>query len=148
MATTATEKAPKGEAALPKPEPHVLVLFGATGDLASQAAPRALPPRSGGADARGVPIVGSSLTDLDDEGFREHVRDALGEFCRMDISDDEWDPFGERLSYVQSKADALSAGRREAPSEALGQEARRLHYLSVPPSAAVRCVPRRWAKPA
>ena len=34
MAVSTDEKVVEGEGALPKPEPHVLVLFGATGDLA------------------------------------------------------------------------------------------------------------------
>jgi glucose-6-phosphate 1-dehydrogenase len=136
MATTTTDEARTGEAALPRPEPHVLVLFGATGDLAR----RKLLPGLFHLDRVGLMpeeyrIVGSSLTEMDDEGFRKHVRDALNEFCRMEIDGDEWEPFSERLSYVQSKADALAKGVAKA-EEAIGQEARRLHYLSVPPAAA------------
>src|SRR4051794_31746657 len=136
MAISEVDDAPKGEEALPKPGPHVLVLFGATGDLAR----RKLLPGLFHLDRVGLMpddyrIVGSSLTELDDDGFREHVRDALDEFCRMDVADDEWEPFSERLSYVQSKADALAEGVANA-EEAIGEEARRLHYLSVPPSAA------------
>jgi glucose-6-phosphate 1-dehydrogenase len=136
MATTATEEAPTGEAALPKPEPHVLVLFGATGDLAR----RKLLPGLFHLDRAGLmpdayQIVGSSLAEMDDEGFRKHVRDSLDEFCRKDLDEEEWESFSERLSYVQSNADALAKGVAKA-EEAIGEEARRLHYLSVPPSAA------------
>src|SRR6185369_4006942 len=80
-------------------------------------------------------IVGTSLSDLDDERFRQHVRGALEEFCRVEVSDEDWEPFSERLSYVPSKADALADGVASA-EEAIGEEARRLFYLSVPPAAA------------
>jgi glucose-6-phosphate 1-dehydrogenase len=136
MATSAVDDARAGEGALPKPEPHVLVLFGATGDLAR----RKLLPGLFHLDRVGLMpeayrIVGTSLSELDDQAFREHVRGALGEFCRMDITDDEWEPFSERLAYVPSGADALAAGVAKA-EQAIGREGRRLHYLSVPPSAA------------
>jgi glucose-6-phosphate 1-dehydrogenase len=136
MATTATKTEPTGEAALPKPEPHVLVLFGATGDLARRKLlPGLFHLEQVGLMPDDYRIVGSSLTELDDEGFRKHVRDALQEFCRVDITEDDWEAFSERLSYVQSKADALAEGVAKA-EKAIGQEVRRLHYLSVPPSAA------------
>jgi glucose-6-phosphate 1-dehydrogenase len=136
MAISTDDKVLEGEAALPKPEPHVLVLFGATGDLAR----RKLLPGLFHLDQVGLMpdayrIVGTSLSELDDQKFREHVRGALEEFSRMEISDDEWEPFSERLSYVPSKADALAAGVASA-EEAIGSEARRLFYLSVPPAAA------------
>src|SRR3954447_6296549 len=122
--------------ALPRPAPHVIVLFGATGDLARRKLiPGLFHLEQVGLMPEDYRIIGSSLTELDDEGFRGHVRDALGEFCRMDINDGEWERSSERLSYVQSKADALAKGVAKA-EEAIGQEARRLHYLSVPPSAA------------
>src|SRR5512132_3837147 len=103
MAVSADEKTLQGERALPKPEPHVLVLFGATGDLAR----RKLLPGLFHLDRVGLMpdeyrIVGPSLSELDDEEFREHVRAALEEFCRVEISDDDWQPFSARLSYVPS----------------------------------------------
>src|SRR3954471_2832320 len=109
MATTATKNEPAGEGALPKPEPHVLVLFGATGDLARRKLlPGLFHLQQVGLMPEDYRIVGTSLSELDDEKFREHVRGALKEFCRVDISDEDWEPFSERLSYVPSKADALA----------------------------------------
>jgi glucose-6-phosphate 1-dehydrogenase len=136
MAVSTDEKTLQGEGALPKPEPHVLVLFGATGDLARRKLlPGLFHLEQVGLMPEDYRIVGTSLSELDDEKFREHVRGALEEFCRMDISDEDWEPFRERLSYVPSKADALAAGVASA-EEAIGREARRLFYLSVPPAAA------------
>ena len=133
MAVSTDEKVVKGEGALPKPEPHVLVLFGATGDLARRKLlPGLFHLEQVGLMPEDYRIVGTSLSELDDEKFREHVRGALEEFCRVEISDEDWEPFSERLSYVPSKADALAAGVGSA-EEAIGKEARRLFYLSVPP---------------
>src|ERR1700712_5847035 len=111
MAVSTIDNAREVEGSRPRPEPHVLVLFGATGDLAR----RKLLPGLFHLDRVGLMpdaygIVGTSLAELDDEGFRKHVRDALEEFCRMDLDEDEWESFSERLSYVQSKADALAKG--------------------------------------
>ena len=121
---------------LPSPEPHVIVLFGATGDLARR---KLIPGLFHLNRVRLLPkeyrIVGSTLEDLDDEEFRRHARGALGEFCRMDVADDDWDAFSERLSFVPARADPLADAVSRAEEE-IGGEARRLYYLSVPPVAA------------
>ena len=105
MAVTKVAEAREGERSLPKPEPHVLVLFGATGDLArSKLLPGLFHLDRAGLMPDSYRIVGTSLSELDDEAFREHVRGALEEFCRMEIADDEWESFSELLSYVPSKA--------------------------------------------
>ena len=136
MAVSSADAASERAQELPKPEPHVLVLFGATGDLARRKLiPGLFHLEQVGMMPDDYRIVGASLDELDDEGFRRHVRDALGEFCRMDVDDENWKAFSERLSYVPSQADALAAGVARA-EEAIGGEARRLYYLSVPPSAA------------
>ena len=56
MAVSSPDAASEHAQALPKPGPHVLVLFGATGDLARRKLiPGPLPPRAGRADARRLP---------------------------------------------------------------------------------------------
>jgi glucose-6-phosphate 1-dehydrogenase len=137
MAISSADIAHERDHALPKPAPQVLVLFGATGDLARRKLiPGLFHLERVGLMPEDYRIVGTSLTELDDDGFREHAREALGEFCRMPIDDeDDWHAFSERLSYVASKADALADGVARA-EQAMGREAKRLHYLSVPPSAA------------
>ena len=118
-------------------KPHVIVLFGATGDLARR---KLLPgllhlARSGLLPERR--IVGTSLDDLDDDGFRKLARKAWDEFSTRGVPDDECAAFAETLSYVAQddgpSALAAAVGRAEAE---LGGEPRRLHYLSVPPAAA------------
>jgi len=121
---------------LPRPDPHVIVLFGATGDLARR---KLIPGLFHLQRVRLMPedyrIIGSSLDDLDDDSFRERARDALDEFSRMDVGDSDWEAFSERLAFMPARADALAEGVARAEQE-IGQEAYRLHYLSVPPSAA------------
>ena len=136
MAVTAGDVASDRAHKLVRPGPHVIVLFGATGDLSRR---KLIPGLFHLSQAGLLPeefrIVGTSLDDLDDERFRDFARDALREFCRVKFGDEEWAAFSERLSYVPSRADALAAGVGQA-EEAIGEEASRLHYLSVPPPAA------------
>ena len=136
MAVDSADAASERAQELLKPEPHVLVLFGATGDLARRKLiPGLFHLEQVGLMPDDYRIVGASLDELDDEAFRDHVREALREFCRMEVDDDNWRTFSERLHYVPSRADALAAGVASA-EEAIGGEARRLYYLAVPPSAA------------
>ena len=117
--------------------PHVIVLFGATGDLSRR---KLIPGLLHLFQAGLVPdcrIVGTSLDDFDDERFRVFAREACDEFSSHVISTEQWTVFSRRLSYVRS--DAGPAGLTAAVAEAerqLGGEPRRLHYLSVPPNAA------------
>src|SRR3954454_11229255 len=137
MPVSSVDVARERARALPRPAPHVIVLFGATGDLARR---KLIPGLFHLEQVALMPedyrIIGTSLDELDDDAFREHARAALGEFCRVPIDDEgDWRAFSERLSYVQSGSDALAAGVARAEQQ-IGREARRLHYLSVPPSAA------------
>src|SRR5271156_6357687 len=80
--------------------PHVMVLFGATGDLARR---KLLPGLFHLSQAGLLPefrIVGTSLDDLDDEGFRNFARGALDEFAHHGVPDDDWKNFSTRLFFV------------------------------------------------
>src|SRR5579859_3317436 len=84
--------------------PHVMVLFGATGDLARR---KLLPGLFRLAQAGLLPecrIVGTSLDDLDTDGFRSYARGALAEFAQREVTDADWDVFAEQLSYVCQSA--------------------------------------------
>ncbi len=117
--------------------PHVLVLFGATGDLARR---KLLPGLLHLWQAGLLPdfrVVGTSLDPLDDEGFRKLARQACDEFARPGISDLQRARFEERLSFVpQSGGSAALSAAVSTCEAALGGSPRRLHYLSIPPSAA------------
>jgi glucose-6-phosphate 1-dehydrogenase len=121
----------------PSPDPHVIVLFGATGDLASR---KLLPGLFRLAQSALMPtdfrIIGSGR-HAPDGGFADLVRRALEEHAEEPPSDEAWAAFAPRLSFVASSADdgdALAAAVRAARSE-LGEDSRTLLYLSVPPSA-------------
>src|SRR5215510_7637487 len=81
-------------------QPHVIVLFGATGDLARR---KLLPGLLHLAEAGLLPecrIIGTSLEDFDDEAFRKFARAACEEFARRPLADADWAEFERRLTYV------------------------------------------------
>ena len=126
-------------------QPHVVVLFGATGDLARRKLlPGMLRLWQAGLLER-ARIIGTSLEDIDTDAFVELARQACAEFGRGEVSDADWDRFAADLSYVsqQSGAAALAAAVHEAESALAAEhegDVARLHYLSVPPRAALDVV--------
>src|SRR3954447_9010826 len=127
-------------------QPHVVVLFGATGDLARR---KLLPGllhllEAGLLDA--CRIVGTSLDDLDTEEFVKLTRGAVDEFSRP-FDETCWEDFASRLTFVKQSdgPHALAEAVREAEKELAAEtgpdaEIGRLHYLSVPPKAALPVV--------
>jgi glucose-6-phosphate 1-dehydrogenase len=121
--------------------PHVIVLFGATGDLARRKLLPGLAHLVASELAPDIRIVGTSLEELTDEEFRDFARKAVEEFGAHKLSTEQWDAFDDHLVYVPQTAgpEALAASVHKA-EEQLGPDARRLHYLSVPPKAAVAVI--------
>ncbi|HMJ03354.1 MAG TPA: glucose-6-phosphate dehydrogenase, partial [Conexibacter sp.] len=123
---------------LAAPDPHVIVLFGATGDLARRKLlPGLLHLSEAGLMPRDFRVVGTSLDELDDDGFRALARRASDDFARHRFSEQQWEEFARHLTYVPR--DAGVAGLTQKVGEAvaeIGGGARLLHYLSVPPAAA------------
>jgi len=123
-----------------RPEDHVVVLFGATGDLAKR---KLLPGLFHLAIAGLLPenyrIIGSAPAQfaLTDEQFREHARDAVAEFSATKPVGEEWAGFEERLSFgAADPADAKPlVSAVGAAEQALGGTPRRLFHLAVPPAA-------------
>jgi glucose-6-phosphate 1-dehydrogenase len=120
------------------PDNHVIVLFGASGDLSKR---KLLPGLFHLNEAGLMPpdfrIVGCSRSPLTDEEFRALARESVKSFGRRPATDECWEPFAEKLTYVGT-AEGL-AELKETVTEsidAIGDETRLLHYLSVPPSAA------------
>jgi glucose-6-phosphate 1-dehydrogenase len=116
--------------------PHVVVLFGATGDLAKR---KLFPGLYRLALAGRLPedyrVIGSGRHEPKGD-FTAQVRDALEEFVG-DLDADVADRLLSRISFQTSDADdgsALVAAVRDAEAE-LGDDVRRLVYLSVPPAA-------------
>lgn len=118
-------------------EPHVIVLFGATGDLAKRKLLPGLAHLDQSELAPNIQIIATSLEDLTDDEFRELAKNAIDEFGAHKLTPEQWEEFAKILTYVSQDAgsEALAAAVAEA-EETLGDNARRLHYLSVPPKAA------------
>jgi glucose-6-phosphate 1-dehydrogenase len=121
--------------------PHVVVLFGATGDLARRKLLPGLAHLATSALAPDIRVIGSSLEEMDDDGFRKIAQEAIGEFGNHRLSAEQWDTFAEHLVFVPQSGgpDALAAAVAEAETQ-LGPNVRRLHYLSVPPRAALAVI--------
>ncbi len=120
---------------------QVVVLFGATGDLSRRKLLPGLFHLAAAGYMPGCRIVGVSLDDVDAEGFRNVAHGALTEFGARQFTDAEWQGFANGLDYVSLNAgpQALRAAVERAEA-AIGAESRRLHYLSVPPNAALSAV--------
>ena len=117
-------------------EPHVIILFGATGDLAAR---KLLPGLLHLAMTGMMPdyrIVGASTSTLTDEEFRHLARHAVDQYSTDKISLLQWANFEKRLSFCSTSAgpEAMAGAVASAETE-IGGEPRRLHYLSVPPAA-------------
>lgn len=121
--------------------PQVVVLFGATGDLARRKLLPGLFHLSSAGFIPGCRIIGVSLDEIDADAFRANARSALDEFSSRKITDADWHAFAASLDYVPLAAGAAGVKAAVDKAEAsLGAESRRLHYLSVPPSAALPAV--------
>ncbi|RYG66551.1 glucose-6-phosphate dehydrogenase, partial [bacterium] len=121
--------------------PQVVVLVGATGDLARR---KLLPGLFHLCTAGFIPgcrIIGASLDDIDADAFRAFTRKALEEFGTRKLDDASWQTFAASLDYVpisrgpQALKDAVVRAEKSFEGET-----RRLHYLSVPPNAALAAV--------
>ena len=126
---------------LPPLAPHVIVLFGAAGDLAKR---KLLPGAFHLSRAGLIPdcrIIGTSLEELDDESFRALAKDACEQFGRKVDDPAALDVFLEKLSYVPTEEgpEALAAAVKREESELPGAP-RRLYHLSVPPTAAAEVI--------
>ncbi|WP_373288341.1 glucose-6-phosphate dehydrogenase [Chelatococcus reniformis] len=121
--------------------PQVVVLFGATGDLSRRKLLPGLFHITGVGFIPGCRIIGVSLDELDTAGFRQFAREAVDQFSTRKIDEADWAAFAETLDYVPlaQGAGALRAAVERA-EQALGEGCRRLHYLSVPPAAALSAV--------
>jgi glucose-6-phosphate 1-dehydrogenase len=120
---------------------QVLVLVGSTGDLSKR---KLLPALFHLCSTGFIPacrIVGVSLDDMDAEAFRKLARDAVGEFYPRKVDAGAWSAFAELLDYVSLAAGPAVLNEAVLKAEAdLGGDVRRLHYLSVPPDAALAAV--------
>ena len=119
--------------------PTTVVLFGATGDLSR----RKLLPGMFRLFTNGlVPdmrLIGTSLDDHTAESFISFVRKALDEF-EVSVTKEEWKEFSSRLLWAPGGTAAALRAAVDAAHADLDEPHRLLHYLSVPPMAALSVI--------
>jgi glucose-6-phosphate 1-dehydrogenase len=122
----------------PTPDPFVLLLFGARGDLARRMLfPSLYRLAAAGRLPKEYAIIGSGRHSPDSEdAFRDSIREALADKVD-DLDDDIASEFLSRLSFQASSDDDGSdlAAKAADARESLGDGARTIIYLSVPPTA-------------
>jgi glucose-6-phosphate 1-dehydrogenase len=124
-----------------RPDPCLLVIFGASGDLTSKklmpalyslALRRLLPEKFG--------IVGAARSHESDEGFRERMKEAVQEYARDPFNEEVWEELAAGMRYVtldfadDDGEDQLAQTLTELDMER-GTMGNRVYYFAVPPSA-------------
>src|SRR5438046_3772317 len=121
------------------PQPCIIVIFGATGDLTHRtlipalynlAANGELPPA--------VAIIGFARRPKSDDDFRKEMEEAVRKFSRQAVRDEIWKTFSQSLFYHQSEFGAEAGYKRlsERLSETdknHGTRENRLVYLAAGP---------------
>ena len=124
---------------LPKGDPCVLVIFGATGDLTRRKLMPALFRLMCEGCLDDVHILCVGRSPVSDQEFRKSIRDSLNPSNRVEhCSDEEWDRLTERISYFQGELDKDEtysgiASRLDELVKA-GASPNSLFYFSTPPS--------------
>jgi glucose-6-phosphate 1-dehydrogenase len=124
------------------PTPTTVVLFGATGDLAQRKLLPGLLHLFQSGLLREVQVVGTSLDEHDRESFIEFTQKAVAEYGGEGPDPEGWPEFSKRLHWAPGAggAEALRNTVAEAEAQFETDQVRRLHYLSVPPKAALPVV--------
>jgi len=123
----------------PTPEPCVVVIFGASGDLAS----RKLVPALHNLQMEGLipdqtSVVGTSRTEYSDEEFAREMHAAVKQHSRIEPTDQGWARFFKDVYYVQGDLKDDDSFRRlksklEAIDETNGTKGNRIWYLALLP---------------
>ena len=128
------------------PEPCVLVIFGASGDLTKR---KLFPALYSLAFRRLLPeefaVVGVARTEETDEGFRERMREAVQTSSRDEFREEVWDGLAGGIRYIAT--DFADEGGAKALVETLndldetrGTSGNRVYYFAVPPRAIVTLI--------
>jgi glucose-6-phosphate 1-dehydrogenase len=119
------------------PEDQIVVLFGATGDLARRKLlPGLFHLARVGLMPRRFRIIGAARHEIDVGEFRDLARESVDGSGRRSLDAEAWDRFAESLRFAavgdgyEELADAVADARGE-----LGANAGVLLYLSLPPRA-------------
>ena len=107
----------------------VIVLFGATGDLAA----KKIFPALAGLEANGklgIPIVGVATSPLSDEELRVRAEQAVAEHGGVDPA--TWPALRDRITYVSG--DYREPGTFDLIKQKVGRCHHPLFYLAIPPA--------------
>jgi len=122
-------------------KPVTVVLFGATGDLARR---KLLPGLLHLFETELIPdlqIIGTSLDEYTEASFVDFVHEAVKEFSDNDADMAAWVEFAKRLHWAPGAEGPAGLRAAVEKAEAASEgERTRLHYLSVPPKAALAVV--------
>ncbi len=121
------------------PDPCILTIFGASGDLTQR---KLFPALYSLAYRRLLPekfaIVGVARTEESDDDFKDRMKEAVRQHSRDPLRDDVWAPFAESMRYVATDF-ADEAGENKLATtlteldEKIGTGGNRVYYLATPP---------------
>jgi len=129
--------------------PCTIVIFGASGDLATRkllpalynlehCGSNAIPPKSA--------ILGFARRDMSVESFRTKAREAAERYSRLKIDEQCWRRFAQNLDYLSGmdRPDGFARlkARLEETERARGLPPNRVFYLAIPPEAIAETVER------
>ncbi|WP_322938230.1 glucose-6-phosphate dehydrogenase [Nocardioides bizhenqiangii] len=122
-------------------KPVTVVLFGATGDLSRRKLLPGLLHLFESGLLKDLQIVGTSLDEHTTDSFVAFAHEAVAEFAGNDGDMAAWPEFSKRLHWAPGAEGAagLRAAVEKAEADWDGDNVR-LHYLSVPPKAALAVV--------
>ncbi len=124
-----------------KPEPCVLAIFGASGDLTRR---KLFPALYALAFRRLLPerfsVVGVARTQQSQAQFAAAMKRAVKQFARDPFRQDVWDSLAQSLRYVATEfssdgGEDSVVTMLDACDERFGTEGNRVFYLAVPPQA-------------
>jgi len=124
----------------PVPDPGVMVIFGASGDLTAR---KLVPALYDLAAQRRLPmefaVVGISRTEMSHEDFRKKLLDTLEEQRADSVSEDVWESFSKGIFYLPGDSkkpetyEELKGFLKKLDAER-GTSGNRIFYLSSSPS--------------
>src|SRR5579871_6300317 len=124
-----------------RPEPCVLVIFGASGDLTVR---KLMPALYSLAYRHLLPehfaVVGAARTEGSDKEFVASMKEAVERHARDEFNQEVWDELSSGMRYVQLDDDENAEGGNlddvlASIDEEHGTGGNRVYYFAVPPSA-------------
>jgi glucose-6-phosphate 1-dehydrogenase len=125
---------------LPSADPCLIIIFGASGDLARRKlVPALFNLACAGCTTNNFQVLGIGRTKMDDNAFRQQLYETIKQVKDVNnLNEDSWKEFANRLSYMVGDPGEEETLRKLAVHlEAMhksGASYNYLFYLSVPPS--------------